>query len=105
MEEGHGDKLSLWPHRLTTVEVNPSRRVRFQFQVSSFGLSVRSFFNASSDHAPGWIQRMIANTTAATRAEAGMVRIQAHTILRAMPQRTADKRLVAPTPTIAPVMV
>ena len=34
-----------------------------------------------------------------------MVRIHAHTIRRAIPQRTADKRLVAPTPTMAPVMV
>src|SRR5256885_17064716 len=35
----------------------------------------------------------------------GMVRSQAHTILRATPQRTALNRWVAPTPTIAPVMV
>src|SRR5437763_9411078 len=34
-----------------------------------------------------------------------MVSTHAHTIRRAMPQRTADRRLVAPTPTIAPVMV
>src|SRR6476660_10116460 len=34
-----------------------------------------------------------------------MVSTHAHTIRRAMPQRTADNPLVAPTPTIAPVMV
>src|ERR1700686_3900720 len=42
---------------------------------------------------------------AATMAEAGIVRIHAHTILPATPQRTADKRCTAPTPTIAPVIV
>ena len=42
---------------------------------------------------------------AATKAEAGMVKIQAHTILPATPQRTADRRCEAPTPTMAPVMV
>src|SRR5687768_10653687 len=35
----------------------------------------------------------------------GIVRTQAHTTRPAMPQRTADRRRVAPTPTIAPVMV
>ncbi len=35
-------------------------------------------------------------------AEAGMVMIQAHKILRAIPQRTADNLLVAPTPMIEP---
>src|SRR5207249_4524968 len=34
-----------------------------------------------------------------------MVRIHASTTLRATPQRTAEKRRVLPTPTIAPVMV
>ena len=34
-----------------------------------------------------------------------MVRIQAQTIRRVTPQRTAERRRVAPTPTIAPVMV
>ena len=34
-----------------------------------------------------------------------MVKIHAHTMRRAIPQRTADNRLVAPTPTIAPVIV
>src|ERR671912_2985768 len=34
-----------------------------------------------------------------------MVRTQAQTIRPATPQRTADSRRVAPTPTIAPVMV
>jgi len=31
--------------------------------------------------------------------------IQAHTMRRATPQRTADKRWIAPTPIIAPVIV
>src|SRR4029079_17302871 len=34
----------------------------------------------------------------------GIVRIQAQTIWPATPQRTADSRRVAPTPTIAPVI-
>src|SRR5438309_5090748 len=41
----------------------------------------------------------------AIAAEAGMVRIQAQTMRRATPQRTADSRCTAPTPTMAPVMV
>ena len=36
---------------------------------------------------------------------AGMVMTHAQTMRPANPQRTADKRLVAPTPTMAPVMV
>jgi hypothetical protein len=43
--------------------------------------------------------------TAAITAEAGIVRIHAHTIRPARPQRTAERRLVAPTPTIEPVIV
>ena len=35
----------------------------------------------------------------------GMVTIQAHTTRDATPHRTADSRRVAPTPTIAPVIV
>src|SRR5690349_17586950 len=38
-------------------------------------------------------------------ALAGMVRIHAQTIRAATPQRTAESRWVAPTPTIAPVIV
>ena len=38
-------------------------------------------------------------------ADAGMVSTQAQTIRVATPQRTAERRLVEPTPTIAPVMV
>ena len=34
-----------------------------------------------------------------------MVTTQAQTMRRATPQRTAESRLTAPTPTIAPVMV
>jgi hypothetical protein len=39
---------------------------------------------------------------AATNADAGIVKIQAHTILPATPQRTADRRCAEPTPTMAP---
>ncbi len=41
---------------------------------------------------------------AAMAAAAGIVRTRAHTICPATPQRTADKRRVEPTPTIAPVI-
>ena len=39
------------------------------------------------------------------KADAGMVKIQAQTILPATPQRTADIFCAEPTPTMAPVMV
>jgi len=39
------------------------------------------------------------------KAEAGIVKIQAQTILPATPQRTALARCAEPTPTMAPVMV
>ena len=42
---------------------------------------------------------------AATAAEAGMVNTQAQTIRVATPQRTAERRSVLPTPTMAPVRV
>lgn len=42
---------------------------------------------------------------AAKIAESGIVKIQAQRTFPATPQRTADKRCVAPTPTIAPVIV
>lgn len=42
------------------------------------------------------------NARAATAADIGMVMIQTQTILRAMPQRTAENLLVAPTPIIEP---
>jgi len=42
---------------------------------------------------------------AATKPLAGMVKIQAHTMLPATPHRTALARWVEPTPTMAPVMV
>src|SRR5215475_4892678 len=48
---------------------------------------------------------MAKNVTPATAAEAGIVRIHAHTMRPATPQRTAERRFVEPTPTIAPVMV
>jgi hypothetical protein len=37
-------------------------------------------------------------------AAPGMVKIQAQTICRVTPQRTAERRLAAPTPEIDPVM-
>src|SRR5581483_3311872 len=48
---------------------------------------------------------MMEKTPAATAADAGIVRIQAHRIRPATPHRTADKRFTEPTPTIAPVIV
>src|SRR6266699_7219522 len=56
-------------------------------------------------YAPGLKKRMAKNVPAPTNPDAGMVRIHATTMRRAIPQRTADNRVVAPTPTIAPVMV
>ncbi len=41
----------------------------------------------------------------AIKALTGMVKIHAHIKLTVTPQRTADKRLVAPTPIMAPVIV
>jgi len=52
-----------------------------------------------------WIIRTIQNDIAAIKAAAGIVKIHAHTIRPATPHLTADKRRVAPTPTIDPVMV
>src|SRR5438105_3448717 len=49
--------------------------------------------------------RTTSEQTAAIRNAPGMVRIHAHTTLLATPHRTADNRRVAPTPTIAPVIV
>lgn len=46
-----------------------------------------------------------ANIPAAISAEIGMVIIQAQMILMVSPHRTADKRLVKPTPIMEPVMV
>src|SRR5215216_372886 len=47
----------------------------------------------------------IQKETAATKAAAGIVRIQAQTMRPATPHLTADSRRVAPTPTIDPVIV
>ena len=47
----------------------------------------------------------IQKDTAATRAAAGMVRIQAQTMRPATPHLTAESRRVAPTPTMEPVIV
>src|SRR6478672_3787034 len=47
----------------------------------------------------------IHHAIAAMKAEAGIVKIQAQTMLPATPQRTADARRVDPTPTMAPVIV
>jgi hypothetical protein len=43
--------------------------------------------------------------TAAMKAEAGIVKTQAQTMLPATPQRTAEAFCAEPTPTMAPVMV
>ena len=48
---------------------------------------------------------MAQKVPAPTNADAGIVRIHANTMRRAIPHRTADNRVVAPTPTMAPVMV
>jgi len=40
-----------------------------------------------------------------SNADTGIVKIQAQMMSPATPQRTAESRLVAPTPMIAPVMV
>src|SRR4029453_1670925 len=45
------------------------------------------------------------NVAHATAKAPGMVSTQAHTTRPATPQRTADSRRAAPTPTMAPVMV
>src|SRR5512140_3772158 len=47
---------------------------------------------------------MIQKVRAPMNPAAGIVSTQAQTIWLAMPQRTADSRRVAPTPTIEPVM-
>ena len=44
-------------------------------------------------------------TSPAINALTGIVNIHAQSRLRVTPQRTADKRLVAPTPIIDPVIV
>jgi hypothetical protein len=52
-----------------------------------------------------WRVETIQKETAATKAAAGIVRIQAQTMRPATPHLTADNLRVAPTPTIEPVMV
>src|SRR3954469_20844881 len=49
--------------------------------------------------------RRIRYEAAAMSPDAGIVTIHAHTIRPAIPQRTAERRFVAPTPTMEPVMV
>src|SRR5689334_20216277 len=56
-------------------------------------------------YAFGTKNRMAQKVSAATTAAAGMVSTQAQTMRLATPQRTAERRVVDPTPTIAPVMV
>ena len=60
---------------------------------------------SGAHQAVGLNRRMIQNVSMATAAEAGMVKIQAQTMRVATPQRTAERRWVLPTPTMAPVMV
>ena len=47
----------------------------------------------------------ITHDTAAMKADAGMVKIHAQTMLPAKPQRTDEAFMVEPAPMIAPVMV
>jgi len=65
-----------------------------------FPISVLSYLPASA-----WQASTRKKTRAAIKADIGMVRIQAQTTDLATPQRTAETRRVAPTPTIAPVIV
>ena len=51
------------------------------------------------------MKETIQKERAATKAAAGIVSIQAHTIRPATPHLTADNLRVAPTPTIEPVIV
>src|SRR5690349_14147045 len=51
------------------------------------------------------MKETIQKEMAATKAAAGIVNIQAQTMRPATPHFTADKRRVAPTPTIEPVIV
>ena len=50
-------------------------------------------------------KRTIEYTPAANNPLTGIVRIHAHKRFTVTPHRTADKRLVAPTPIMAPVIV
>ena len=52
-----------------------------------------------------WQNSIRKKTSAAMSADIGMVRIQAQTTDLATPQRTAESLRVAPTPTMAPVIV
>ena len=63
------------------------------------------FWNSEMRYAVGTKNRMAQKVSAATTAEAGIVNTQAQTICLATPQRTAERREVEPTPTIAPVIV
>jgi hypothetical protein len=59
----------------------------------------------SSQLARRWIVATSQKEIAAIVAAAGIVNIQAQTIRPATPHFTAESRRVAPTPTIAPVIV
>src|SRR5271167_4461782 len=76
-----------------------------QKQLPGLGLRLRAKGEPRISHAFGLKMRMSQNASMATSADAGMVRIHAHTMRRAIPQRTAEIRCVVPTPMIAPVMV
>ena len=60
-------------------------------KASSIG-KPRRFNFATLIYALGLNQRIVQKSAAATAAEAGIVRIQAQTILPATPQRTAERR-------------
>ena len=57
-----------------------------------------------NSHAPGCRIRIRVKHSQAIVAEAGIVRIHAHTMLAATPQRTALKRWMVPTPAIEPAI-
>src|SRR5712692_10158537 len=81
---------------------------RIPYVIAAARLSNQIFtasITAPKTHATGYTKRMIQKASPATAPEAGMVSIHAHTMRRATPQRTAERRCIAPTPTIAPVMV
>ena len=66
---------------------------------------MRRFREGGSQLASLCMASTIQKETAATKAAAGIVSIQAQTIRPATPHFTADNLRVAPTPTIEPVIV
>src|SRR5664280_2040280 len=92
-------------------KAGPSTRTKVLARDDSFDGECREIrgdkrtANSGLSHALGLNSRISQKASMATMAEAGMVRTQAHTMRVATPQRTAERRCVVPTPTIAPVIV